>query len=183
MESRQSSMKINWFPGHMKKTLESLKTNIKNIDVVLYVLDGRAFLSTLNPSIDEIVKNKSVLYVINKADLIEEKDRNRIIKRFTSSQKNAICVSGVVNSYKKTLIDELKRLTKEKFEREKAKGIDPIFKVMVIGTPNTGKSSIINTLCGQKKTMTGDKAKSVGQNNQQLCFAGHPGNALAEDGI
>ena len=56
------------------------------------------------------------------------------------------------------LLSKLKELTKEKYERSKAKGVEPIFKVMVIGTPNTGKSTIINTLCGQKKTMTGDKA-------------------------
>ena len=74
--------KINWFPGHMKKTLESLEENIKKIDVVLYVLDSRAPISCLNPKIDEIVKNKTVLYVINKADLIEKETQKNIIAHF-----------------------------------------------------------------------------------------------------
>ena len=150
-----ADLKINWFPGHMKKTLESLERDIKNIDVVLYVLDSRAPFTCLNPEIDEIVKNKPIIYVVNKADLIEKTDQEKIIKIFAKQQKNAICVVGTDKSAFKTLISALQTAMKEKYERAKSKGIEPIFKVMVIGTPNTGKSSIINTLCGQKKTMTG----------------------------
>ncbi len=157
-------MQINWFPGHMKRTLESLERETKNIDLVLYVLDGRAFLSTLNPKIDDIVKNKSILYVINKADLIEEKDSKRILKYFSDRQKNAICVTGTEKTASKQLFAAIKSIFKEKIEKSKIKGIDPVFKIMVIGTPNTGKSSIINTLYGQKKAVTGDKAGVTKQN-------------------
>lgn len=151
-------MRINWFPGHMKKTLEAINQDVKNVDVVVYVLDSRAPFTCINPRIDEIVKNKTVLYVLNKVDLISDKDKNKIVKDFVSKDKNVLALQGTNINTRKILLEELKELTKEKYERSKAKGVDPIFKVMVIGTPNTGKSTIINTLCQQKKTMTGDKA-------------------------
>ena len=72
-------MKINWFPGHMKKNLDTMKENIKKIDVVLYVLDARAPFSCLNPKIDEIVEHRTILYVINKIDLIEKSDADKIV--------------------------------------------------------------------------------------------------------
>lgn len=158
-------MRINWFPGHMKKTLESIENNIKNVDLVLYVLDARAFLSCLNPKIDEIVKNKTILYILNKADLISTQDLSGMIKWFSDKGKFVLALQGTSSSSKAVLLSKLKELTKDKYERSKLKGVEPIFKVMVIGTPNTGKSTIINTLCGTKKTMTGDKA-GVTKGNQ-----------------
>ena len=62
-------MKINWFPGHMKKTLEKMRSDIKKVDGVIYVIDSRAPFSCINPKIDEICRNKLVLYVLSKSDL------------------------------------------------------------------------------------------------------------------
>jgi len=151
-------MVINWFPGHMKKTLEAIEKDCKNIDVVIYVLDARAPFSSFNPRIDEIVKNKTILYVINKCDLIEKSDEKKIVSKFQKEGRNVLALQGTNIQTKSILLNKLKELTDEKYQRGKKKGVEPIFKVMVIGTPNTGKSTIINTLCGQKKTMTGDKA-------------------------
>ncbi|MBR2909233.1 MAG: ribosome biogenesis GTPase YlqF [Clostridia bacterium] len=151
-------MRINWFPGHMKKTLEGIEKDVKQIDIVLYVLDARAPFSCLNPKIDEIVKNKTILYVINKIDLISVEDAKKIIEAFVKEGKNVLTLQGNNVSVRNILLNKLRDLTKEKFLKAKEKGFEPIFKVMVIGTPNTGKSTIINTLCAQKKTMTGDKA-------------------------
>ena len=151
-------MRINWFPGHMKKTLEAIEKDVKQIDVVLYVLDARAPFSCLNPKIDEVVKNKTILYVINKIDLISVEDSKKITEFFVKEGKNVITLQGNNVSVRNVLLNKLRELTKDKFLRAKEKGFEPVFKVMVIGTPNTGKSTIINTLCAQKKTMTGDKA-------------------------
>ncbi len=151
-------MKINWFPGHMKKNLDTMKENIKKIDVVLYVLDARAPFSCLNPKIDEIVENRTILYVINKVDLIEKNDAEKIVSIFKKQNKNVISLQATASSNKTILLQKLKELVSEKYERRKEKGVEPIFKVMVIGTPNTGKSTIINTLYGQKKAITGDRA-------------------------
>lgn len=151
-------MKINWFPGHMKKNLDTMKDNIKKIDVVLYVLDARAPFSCLNPKIDEIVENRTILYVINKIDLIEKSDADKIVSCFKNQNKNVIALQATASSNRNILLAKLKELVSEKYERRKSKGIEPVFKVMVIGTPNTGKSTIINTLYGQKKAITGDRA-------------------------
>jgi len=159
MEKQTSTnMHINWFPGHMKKTLEEMEKNIKKIDVVLYVLDARAPFSCLNPVIDRLVQNKKILYVVTKTDLVSKEDIQKVKTKFENQGKEVLFVEATKSVSKSVLLTKLKTLTKEKYERNKAKGIDPIFKVMVIGTPNTGKSTIINTLCGVKKTMTGDKA-------------------------
>lgn len=151
-------MKINWFPGHMKKNLDTMKENIKKIDVVLYVLDARAPFSCLNPKIDEIVENRTILYVINKVDLIEKNDAEKIVSIFKKQNKNVISLQATASSNRNILLQKLKELVSEKYERRKEKGVEPVFKVMVIGTPNTGKSTIINTLNGQKKAITGDRA-------------------------
>lgn len=151
-------MKINWFPGHMKKNLDTMKENIKKIDVVLYVLDARALFSCLNPKIDEIVEHRTILYVINKIDLIEKSDADKIVSCFKKQNKNVIALQATASSNRNILLSKLKELVSEKYENRKSKGIEPVFKVMVIGTPNTGKSTIINTLYGQKKAITGDRA-------------------------
>lgn len=151
-------MKINWFPGHMKKNLDTMKENIKKIDVVLYVLDARAPFSCLNPRIDEIVEHRTILYVINKIDLIEKSDADKIVFCFKKQNKNVIALQATASSNRNILLSKLKELVSEKYENRKSKGIEPVFKVMVIGTPNTGKSTIINTLYGQKKAITGDRA-------------------------
>lgn len=151
-------MKINWFPGHMKKNLDTMKENIKKIDVVLYVLDARAPFSCLNPKIDEIVEHRTILYVINKIDLIEKSDADKIASCFKKQNKNVIALQATASSNRNILLSKLKELVSEKYENRKSKGIEPVFKVMVIGTPNTGKSTIINTLYGQKKAITGDRA-------------------------
>ena len=151
-------MQINWFPGHMKKTLDKMQDNIKKIDIVIYVLDARAVFSCLNPNFDKIVKDKTILYVVNKVDLIEKSDAEKIVNIFKKQNKNVICMQGTLSTNKSYLLSCLKDLVKDKYESRKNKGIEPVFKVMVIGTPNTGKSTIINTLYGQKKAVTGDKA-------------------------
>ena len=151
-------MVINWFPGHMKKTIDAITQDTKSVDIVMYILDARAPFSSINPTIKEIVKNKTILYIINKCDLIAKNDEDKIVNSFKKEGNNVLALEGTKTTSKSVLLNKLKELTKEKYDRSKAKGVEPIFKVMVIGTPNTGKSTIINTLCGQKKTMTGDKA-------------------------
>ena len=148
-------MVINWFPGHMKKTIDTISQDTKSVDIVMYILDARAPFSSINPTIKEIVKNKTILYVINKTDLILQSDVVKIANYFKKDNSNILALEGTKSTSKSVLLNKLKELTKEKYDRSKLKGVEPIFKVMVIGTPNTGKSTIINTLCGQKKTMTG----------------------------
>lgn len=158
-------MVINWFPGHMKKTIDSLKDMCKKIDAAIYVLDARAPFSCLNPQIDKIIEHKPVLYIINKIDLINKEHENKIRKIMQSDGKKALFLQGNSTSNRKYIISALEELLAEKLQNKREKGIEPLLKIMVIGTPNTGKSTIINTLYGEKKAKTSDKA-GVTKSNQ-----------------
>ncbi len=150
-------MKINWFPGHMKKAQDEIRNNLKMCDIVIYVLDARAPFSTLNSNIDTIVDHKPVLYVLNKSDLADMGKCQEAIKSLEKQGKIALIFSND-NAKRKLLFESLYNLLKEKIERLKEKTIKRQHKIMVIGVPNTGKSTIINMLCGNKKVMVGDKA-------------------------
>lgn len=150
-------MKINWFPGHMKKAQDEIKNNLKMCDIVIYVLDARAPFSTLNQNIDSIVDNKPVLYVLNKSDLADMNKCQAAVKKLTGQGKKALIFSND-NAKRKLMFENLYELLKEKIEKAKTKTIKRQHKIMVIGVPNTGKSTIINMLCGNKKVMVGDKA-------------------------
>lgn len=158
-------MVINWFPGHMKKTLESLKEMCKKVDGAIYVLDARAPFSCLNPQIDKIIEHKPVLYVVNKIDLIDKEHENKIRKIMQSDGKKVLFLQGNSSSNRKFIISALEELMFEKLKNKREKGVEPLLKIMVIGTPNTGKSTIINTLYGEKKAKTSDKA-GVTKSNQ-----------------
>ncbi len=148
---------IQWFPGHMTKAIRMMKEEIKPVDCVIYVLDARIPRSSINPSFDEIIAGKPRLYVLNKADLVPQTALNKWIGYF-SSLPNSACITSIStkNSDGK-LISVLKDLNKEKIERYKSRGIKKTIRAMVIGIPNCGKSTLINSLIGRKKAVTGNK--------------------------
>ncbi|MCQ2387350.1 MAG: ribosome biogenesis GTPase YlqF [Clostridia bacterium] len=149
---------LQWFPGHMTASMRMMEENLKSVDGVLIVLDARAPISSLNEKFDNLFNGKKILYVINKTDLVEISDVKKTISYFESKGKIAV---GVCASNKRSvdnLLDSVFDILKEKQERNKRKGCFKPLRVMVSGIPNTGKSTIINALCGGKKTATGNKA-------------------------
>ena len=150
--------KINWFPGHMKKTLDEMKKNIKLCDAIIYVLDARIPESSLNPKIDEIVSHKPILYVLNKADLADDHKTKMFVEKFENQNKKVVSLVSSAGNAKAKLTKALTELLVDKIEKAKQKEINKTFKVMVIGVPNTGKSSIINSMAVKAKTVTGNKA-------------------------
>lgn len=151
-------MKINWFPGHMKKTLDELKNKIKLVDCVIYVLDARAPVSCLNPEIDEIVENKPVLYVLSKSDLASASLTKKFIDKMKQDNKNVVALNLSNNNSKTILIDEMTNMLSKKLQKNEQKQLSPVYKFMIIGVPNTGKSTLVNMLSPIKKAVTGDKA-------------------------
>ena len=149
---------INWFPGHMRKALNETGERMKLVDVVYETADARIPFSSRNPELDKIIGNKPRIVILNKADLADPAKTPLWIK---SLESESICACALESTHKKGF-DKLNAITmelmKEKLEKAAEKGRTgrPV-RVMVVGAPNTGKSTIINALAGRKAAVTGDK--------------------------
>lgn len=151
-------MKINWFPGHMKKTMDEIKAKLANIDVVIYLLDARAPVSSINPSLSKLSQNKPVLYVFNKVDLADEERVKTLAKDYKGQNCDYILLNSIQSGSSKALKGKLLALASEKIEKYKKKGIKAVIRAIVIGVPNSGKSTLVNNLVGKAKAVTGNRA-------------------------
>ena len=142
----------------MTAAMRMMEENLKAVDGVMIVLDSRAPRASLNKKLDKLFVNKKVLYVLNKCDLITPFDAKRTVNEFISEGKETVAVSAMDKRAVDLLYSKIFTLLKEKLERNKLKGVFKPVRIMVAGIPNTGKSTIINALCGGKKTVTGNKA-------------------------
>lgn len=149
---------LQWFPGHMTAAMRMMEENLKAVDGVMIVLDSRAPRASLNSKLDKLFVNKKILYVLNKTDLVDGADVKRTVAEFAKEGKETVAVSAMDKRAVDLLYSRIFALLKDKLERNKLKGVFKPIRVMVAGIPNTGKSTIINALCGGKKTVTGNKA-------------------------
>ena len=148
-----------WFPGHMKSAMEDIEeTKIKLADCILYVLDARAPFACINPFVDKIVHNKPIIYVLNKCDLADEERTKEIKKQFVENGKTIIETVASSATFRNSVKNAIKSVLSEKMARNKQKGVNAVYKVIILGVPNTGKSTLINMLCGSKKAKTGNIA-------------------------
>lgn len=150
-------MHIQWFPGHMTKAMRMMEQSIKQVDCIIYVLDCRAVRSSLNPTFDKMIGTKPTLYVLNKRDLVEERLVKEWLEVFKKDGKQAIAVSSVGGKERNQIIDKIKVLNNEVIQKFAQKGANKIVRAMVVGVPNTGKSTLINSICRSKKTITGNR--------------------------
>lgn len=152
------NLHINWYPGHMKKTRDLVRNNLKLVDVVVELLDARIPFSSKNPDIDNLAGNKPRVVILNKSDLADKAKLNRWINYYKERGIKAIPVDTMKGTGLNKLIEECRNVTKDKMDAlvEKGRKERPI-RIMIVGVPNVGKSSIINKLTGRKSAVTGDK--------------------------
>lgn len=151
-------MNVQWYPGHMTKAKRQMQEDIKLIDIIIELVDARVPLSSRNPDIDELGKNKSRLILLNKADLADERQNDAWKKYFEQKGFYVVKVDSRNGAGMKAIQNVIQEACKEKIERDRRRGIKnrPI-RGMVVGIPNVGKSTFINTFAGKACAKTGNK--------------------------
>lgn len=145
---------INWYPGHMKKTRTLIQENLKMVDLVVEVVDARIPVSSRNPIVDELIQRKPRIIALNKSDLADEKANQQWLKHFQEMGDSAV----LINAMSSKGIPHLFRLLEEHREdKNRDRLVKKPFRIMIVGVPNVGKSSLINRLTNKKSTKTGDK--------------------------
>lgn len=151
-------MQYQWYPGHMTKAKRQMQEDIKLVDLVIELVDARIPVSSHNPDIDELGKNKARLVLLNKADLADE-TRNQVWCGYYKEQGvSAVRLDARNRGGMKSIQSVIQEACREKMERNRRRGIlnRPV-RAMVAGIPNVGKSTFINSLAGKACTKTGNK--------------------------
>lgn len=156
---------INWFPGHMNKTLKQMQADSRLCDCFLYVLDARCPLSCINPEFVRVVGGKPIVFILNKSDLVEKTSIEQFKSYLISLGHSCVALNATISGNAKVIISTLKNILRDRIAKNQARNVNFIFRAMVIGIPNSGKSTIVNNLCGKGRAVTGNRA-GVTRNKQ-----------------
>ena len=161
-------MNIQWYPGHMTKAKRAMKEDVKLVDLVIELVDVRAPLASRNPDIDSLAAGKGRVILLNKADLASEKANAAWITYFESQGFQVMKIDARAKATLKQLNALIQEACKEKIERDRRRGIlnRPV-RAMVVGIPNVGKSTFINSFAGKAAAKTGNKP-GVTKGNQWI---------------
>ena len=151
-------MAIQWYPGHMAKAKREVSEQLKKVDVVFELVDARIPYSSRNPMIDEVIKQKPRVVILNKKDMTNLKELEKWEIYFKNEGFYPVAVDAKHGKNLKNVEVEAIKATQEKFEREKEKGLKPrAIRAMIVGIPNVGKSTLINKLAKRSIAQTGNK--------------------------
>lgn len=149
---------IQWFPGHMAKAKKEIEESLRLVDIVYELLDARIPYSSKNPMISELLKNKPRLILLTKSDMADGVYTNKWQKYFMEQGFTSLTIDSISGLHINKIISLSQEILKDKFEKEKAKGLKPRpIRGMIVGIPNVGKSTLINRLVKKKATNVGNK--------------------------
>lgn len=151
-------MTVQWFPGHMAKARRQIQEKLQLVDIVFELLDARIPYSSSNPMMNEIIKHKPKLIILNKVDMADPNVTQQWLNYFKEQGQPAITIDALHQNAIKQITEASKEILKEKFAKEKAKGLRPRpVRAMILGIPNVGKSTLMNNLAKRKAAQTGDR--------------------------
>lgn len=151
-------MNINWYPGHMKVSLDKIRTSLKMVDIVLEIVDARIPISSRNPVINDIIKDFPRVIILNKVDMADPIETKRWIEHFNKEGIKVIEFNSVIDKKTDKIYKACRQQLSEKFEKNQSKDIqNDTIQVMVVGIPNVGKSTFINNVSKRRGAKVGNR--------------------------
>lgn len=161
---------INWYPGHMAKTMKQVEEDLKLVDIVIEILDARIPISSQNPEVQKLIKNKKKIVILNKSDLANEAETNKWIKYFEKKHVPSILCNSTNGMGANNIVGKINEMMTEERNIAQQKGRNKIARAMIIGVPNVGKSSFINRVSSKTAMKVGNKP-GVTKNKQWIRLA------------
>ena len=151
-------MNINWYPGHMKKTMDNIRASLKLVDIVGEIIDARIPISSKNPVIDDVLKDKPRIMILNKSDMADENETKKWLSYYRKQGYGAVVVDAIHSKGLDKIYSVAKEMLADKFKKLEEKNLSAkTIRMMIVGIPNVGKSTFINSISKRKSAKIGDR--------------------------
>lgn len=151
-------MNINWYPGHMKKTMDNIRASLKLVDIVGEIIDSRIPISSKNPVIDDVLKDKPRIMILNKSDMADENETKKWLSYYRKKGYGAVVVDALHSKGLDKIYSVAKEMLADKFKKLEGKNLSAkTIRMMIVGIPNVGKSTFINSISKRKSAKIGDR--------------------------
>ena len=151
-------MNINWYPGHMKKTMDNIRASLKLVDIVGEIIDSRIPISSKNPVIDDVLKDKPRIMILNKSDMADENETKKWLSYYRKKGYGAVVVDALHSKGLDKIYSVAKEMLADKFKKLEEKNLSAkTIRMMIVGIPNVGKSTFINSISKRKSAKIGDR--------------------------